>query len=66
MPSKTLFVDYIINLPYFRLLTNCSSFEEALELASKGDNRNVDKLVRDIYGGDYDRFHLSGKGLLEH
>ncbi len=26
------------------------------------DNRNVDKLVRDIYGGDYDRFSLSGKG----
>lgn len=43
-----------------RLLTNCTTFEEALELAAKGDNRNVDKLVRDIYGGDYDRFHLSG------
>jgi hypothetical protein len=23
------------------------------------DSRNVDKLVRDIYGGDYDRFHRS-------
>ncbi len=54
-------MNFNINLPYFRLLTNCSSFEEALELASKGDNRNVDKLVRDIHGGDYDRFHLSGK-----
>ncbi len=30
------------------------------------DYRNVDMLVRDFYGGDYDRFHLSGKGLLEH
>jgi hypothetical protein len=30
------------------------------------DNRNIIKLVRDIYGGDYDRFHLSGKGQQEH
>jgi type II pantothenate kinase len=42
------------------LLTNCQSFEEALELAAKGDNKNVDKLVRDIYGGDYGRFGLTG------
>jgi type II pantothenate kinase len=42
------------------LLTGCSSFEEAIELASKGDNTSVDKLVRDIYGGDYDRFDLPG------
>jgi len=25
-------------------------------------NRNINKLVRDMYGGDYDRFQLSGKG----
>ncbi|XP_023321447.1 rho-associated protein kinase 1 [Eurytemora carolleeae] len=43
-----------------RLLTQCETFEEALELASRGDNRNVDKLVKDIYGGNYDRFHLAG------
>ena len=42
------------------LLTNCTTFEEALSLAAKGDNTKVDKLVRDIYGGDYDRFHLKG------
>ena len=42
------------------LLTNCQSFEEALELAAKGDNKNVDKLVKDIYGGDYGRFGLNG------
>jgi hypothetical protein len=30
------------------------------------DYWNVDKLVRDIFGGDYDRFHLSGKGQQEH
>lgn len=43
-----------------RLLTSCATFEEALELAAKGDNRNVDKLVKDIYGGSYDRFGLPG------
>lgn len=42
------------------LLTDCKSFEEAMELAAKGDNRNVDKLVKDIYGGDYQRFGLTG------
>merc|ERR1719348_129905 len=43
------------------LLTQCTSFEEALDLAARGDNKNVDKLVRDIYGGDYERFGLSGE-----
>ncbi|CAG9854180.1 unnamed protein product [Phyllotreta striolata] len=42
------------------LLTGCNSFEEAIGLAAEGDNRNVDKLVRDIYGGDYERFGLPG------
>ncbi|KAI0213309.1 Pantothenate kinase 1 [Lamellibrachia satsuma] len=42
------------------LLTGCETFEEAIELASQGDSTNVDKLVRDIYGGDYGRFNLSG------
>lgn len=42
------------------LLTQCSTFEQALQLAARGDNKRVDKLVRDIYGGDYDRFGLSG------
>ncbi|CAG0920640.1 unnamed protein product [Notodromas monacha] len=37
------------------LLTDCNTFEEALKLASQGDNTKVDKLVRDIYGGDYER-----------
>ena len=41
----------------------CATFEEALDLAARGDNKNVDKLVRDIYGGDYDRF--VGNQLLE-
>lgn len=42
------------------LLTGCQTFEEALELASRGDNTEVDKLVRDIYGGDYNLFGLPG------
>lgn len=42
------------------LLTGCETFEEAIELATKGDHQKVDKLVRDIYGGDYDRFGLPG------
>ncbi|XP_015199334.1 pantothenate kinase 2, mitochondrial isoform X2 [Lepisosteus oculatus] len=42
------------------LLTGCSTFEEALEMALCGDSTKVDKLVRDIYGGDYERFGLPG------
>lgn len=42
------------------LLTGCTTFEEAIELATGGDNTKVDKLVRDIYGGDYGPFDLPG------
>ncbi|XP_063912485.1 pantothenate kinase 3 isoform X2 [Zophobas morio] len=42
------------------LLTGCNTFEDAIQLAAEGDNTNVDKLVRDIYGGDYERFGLPG------
>ncbi|XP_069754989.1 pantothenate kinase 3 isoform X1 [Narcine bancroftii] len=42
------------------LLTGCETFDEALEMASKGDSTMADKLVRDIYGGDYERFGLPG------
>ncbi|XP_078052909.1 pantothenate kinase 3 fbl isoform X1 [Augochlora pura] len=42
------------------LLTGCNTFEEAIELATGGDNTRVDKLVKDIYGGDYGKFDLSG------
>ena len=31
---------------YCRLLTGCTTFEEALELAASGDNKKVDKLVK--------------------
>ena len=42
------------------LLAGTQSFEEAIALAEKGDSNRVDKLVRDIYGGDYAQFGLSG------
>lgn len=41
-------------------MTGCKSYDEAIELATKGDSHKVDKLVRDIYGGDYSRFGLPG------
>ncbi|XP_053678656.1 pantothenate kinase 3 [Anopheles nili] len=43
------------------LLTGCETFEEAIQLATTGDNKKVDKLVKDIYGGDYERFGLPGE-----
>ncbi|TRY62394.1 hypothetical protein DNTS_007873 [Danionella cerebrum] len=45
------------------LLTGCETFEEALEMAAKGDSTNADKLVKDIYGGDYGRFGLQGSAV---
>ncbi|KAK3731655.1 hypothetical protein RRG08_035326 [Elysia crispata] len=45
------------------LLTGCETFEEAIELASKGDSENIDKLVKDIYGGDYNKFGLKGDAV---
>ncbi|EGV92412.1 Pantothenate kinase 2, mitochondrial [Cricetulus griseus] len=44
----------------YKRVTGTSTFEEALEMASRGDSTKVDKLVRDIYGGDYERFGLPG------
>lgn len=42
------------------LLTGCKTFEEAIELSTSGDHTKCDKLVKDIYGGDYARFGLPG------
>lgn len=42
------------------LLTGCNTFEEAIDLAAEGDHTHVDKLVKDIYGGDYAKFGLPG------
>jgi len=41
------------------LLTGCETFDEAIELASKGDSTKVDKLVGDIYGSGYNKFGLA-------
>jgi type II pantothenate kinase len=42
-----------------KLLTQCETFEEAMELASQGNPHNIDMLVKDIYGGSYKAFNLS-------
>ncbi|KAL5552871.1 hypothetical protein UlMin_040272 [Ulmus minor] len=43
-----------------RLLTNCKSFDDLLELSHHGNNRAIDMLVGDIYGGmDYTKGNLS-------
>ncbi|TYZ57306.1 hypothetical protein PybrP1_008020 [[Pythium] brassicae (nom. inval.)] len=41
-----------------RLLTKCTSYDEALDLCVDGSNANVDMSVGDIYGGAYDKFNL--------
>ncbi|KAI5407084.1 pantothenate kinase 2 isoform X2 [Lathyrus oleraceus] len=47
-----------------RLLTKCKSFDELLELSQKGDNRTIDMLVGDIYGGlDYSKIGLSASTI---
>lgn len=35
-----------------RLMTNCATYDEVLDIAENGDAGTVDMLVRDIYGGD--------------
>ncbi|KAK4648928.1 uncharacterized protein QC761_114520 [Podospora bellae-mahoneyi] len=40
------------------LLTGARTFDEMLDLASEGDNSNVDMLVGDIYGTDYGKIGL--------
>nr|XP_034196424.1 4'-phosphopantetheine phosphatase [Osmia lignaria] len=42
------------------LLTKRKGFDELLQLAERGDHRNVDMLVKDIYGGDYSSQGLPG------
>lgn len=41
------------------LLTSAKGFDELLNLAEKGDHRNVDVLVGELAGGDYTKFGLS-------
>uniref|UniRef100_A0A0N5ALF5 pantothenate kinase n=1 Tax=Syphacia muris TaxID=451379 RepID=A0A0N5ALF5_9BILA len=42
------------------IMCGSETFENSILLASKGDNKNVDKLVRDIYGTDYEQAGLTG------
>ncbi|KAK9119721.1 hypothetical protein Scep_017814 [Stephania cephalantha] len=47
-----------------KLLTKCKSFDELLELSQRGDNRVIDMLVGDIYGGmDYSKIGLSASTI---
>lgn len=36
------------------------TFDDAIRLAETGSSTKVDKLVKDIYGGDYEKFNLAG------
>ncbi len=40
------------------LLTDAESYDDMLELSKFGDNKNVDMLVGDIYGGSYSKIGL--------
>mmetsp|Transcript_7343 Transcript_7343/g.9597 ORF Transcript_7343/g.9597 Transcript_7343/m.9597 type:complete len:530 (+) Transcript_7343:353-1942(+) len=42
-----------------KLLCLCKNFDEAMDMAELGDSRNVNLLVKDIYGGAYDSIGLS-------
>ncbi|KAG9394669.1 Type II pantothenate kinase [Carpediemonas membranifera] len=42
-----------------RAMTQAKTFDEMLDLVSRGDNRNVDMLVKDIYGSGYGKIGLS-------
>ncbi|GAB2280468.1 Pantothenate kinase 2, mitochondrial [Dionaea muscipula] len=47
-----------------KLLTKCKSFDELLELSQQGNNRVIDMLVGDIYGGmDYAKIGLSATAI---
>ncbi|XP_024466302.1 pantothenate kinase 1 isoform X3 [Populus trichocarpa] len=47
-----------------KLLTKCQSFDELLELSQRGNNRVLDMLVGDIYGGmEYSKIGLSSTAI---
>jgi type II pantothenate kinase len=45
------------------LLTGARSFDEMLDMASRGDNTHVDMLVGDIYGTDYGKIGLKSSTI---
>lgn len=46
-----------------RLLTGATTYDESLQIASRGDSNQVDMLVGDIYGRGYSKFQLSSNTL---
>ncbi|KAI3816789.1 hypothetical protein L1987_16494 [Smallanthus sonchifolius] len=47
-----------------KLLTKCKSFDDLLEMSHQGNNRAIDMLVGDIYGGmDYLKIGLSSTAI---
>ncbi|KAL2519536.1 Pantothenate kinase 2 [Abeliophyllum distichum] len=47
-----------------KLLTKCKSFDDLLELSHQGNNRVIDMLVGDIYGGmDYSKIGLTSTAI---
>lgn len=46
-----------------RLLTEATSYDKSLDMASRGDSDKVDMLVGDIYGRGYSKFQLSSNTL---
>lgn len=45
------------------LLTNAKDYNEMLEMASRGDNENIDLLVGDIYGSNYNKIGLKSNHI---
>ncbi|KAJ3133068.1 hypothetical protein HK101_004494 [Irineochytrium annulatum] len=45
------------------LLTTANGYDDMLELSKRGDNKNVDMLVGDIYGGDYPKIGLKASTI---
>lgn len=43
-----------------KLITGVTNFNTIEHLSDSGDNKNVDLLIEDIYGGDYDEIGLAG------
>ncbi len=45
------------------LLTDAKSYDEMLDMAAKGDNSQVDMLVSDVYGTDYNKIGLKASTI---
>lgn len=59
IPTCDISVFIILSRPY-TLVTPLFSFDELLELSQRGDNRTIDMLVGDIYGGmDYSKVYIT-------